>query len=46
MLSYYEGYIILAFRDNVFQLNINKNCIDEKSHNDSNEPIVDDIKSE
>ena len=46
MLSYYEGYIILAFRDNIFQFNITKNRIDDKTSNDSKDPIESVIEDE
>lgn len=35
MISYYAGYIILAYRDNIFQFNVTKDRVDEKTSNDS-----------
>ena len=43
MISFYAGYIILAFRDNIFQFNVTKARVDEKTSSDSKEPIVSDI---
>ena len=35
MVSYFEGFIILAFRNNIFYLNVNDARIDEKESSDS-----------
>ena len=40
MISFYAGYIILAYRDNIFQLNVTKDRVDEKTSHDGKEPIV------